>query len=566
MNNNTVYQKITDQFLSALKEGKTPWRKAWTTTTDGCAYNYVTKKAYNGINQLLLGFIGNGGGYMTFKQINDKGYRLNKGSKGSMVVYWNWVDRQVTRGGQPSFNDDGTPEMKKVPFLKEYYVFSIADIVDKDGKPLAVPEHPKSNAKPVAIGEQIIKNYLDNDGPDFNPKQTNNAFYRPATDYVEVPCLDQYTDPAEYYSTAFHELTHSTGASKRLGRDIANVFGDHGYSKEELVAEIGSAMLCNLSGIETPDTLKNSKAYIQSWIKALKDDPKMIVWAAGQAQKAVNMIADGMIDEDGYLLVNEEVKETEEKPVETAETAETPVSSPAEQNWKHENGILTIKNGNATGTFKVSGILNMPIADIKKFKKEWLTAEMFPVFIEELKKNGKRYTSASKKKVLFTDKKATACDETKVINYITKQKQVHVKKVKDKYYITDSYMAIECRPEVVDTIAETNALFKELKDKGMLENAKCYRYGRNKEFEITPNAANVEFLFEKTDWTGDELDLNCYVKGETDKLYHIGDKTAVNPKMIDLFKEKVFKYLGGCKPLTRITDDYRAMVLPMRVA
>ena len=121
--------------------------------------------------------------------------------------------------------------------------------------------------------------------------QSQEAFFHPLTINVVVPQLSQYQRQEEYYSTLFHELTHSTGHKSRLNRicDIAS-FGSDEYSREELVAELGSAYLVNHCGLESEDSFRNSAGYIQGWLKALKDDKKLIVSAAGAAGRAVNLI------------------------------------------------------------------------------------------------------------------------------------------------------------------------------------------------------------------------------------------------------------------------------------
>ena len=118
----------------------------------------------------------------------------------------------------------------------------------------------------------------------------DRAFYRPSSDSVTLPMMEQFKSIAEYYSTAFHELTHSTGHFSRLNRLEKAVFGSETYSKEELVAEIGAASLMNEMGFETEESFRNSVAYIQNWLKALRNDKKMVISAAGKAEKAAKMI------------------------------------------------------------------------------------------------------------------------------------------------------------------------------------------------------------------------------------------------------------------------------------
>jgi antirestriction protein ArdC len=123
-------------------------------------------------------------------------------------------------------------------------------------------------------------------------EQDSRAFYRPSTDTVGMPARSAFDSIEAYYSTLFHELTHSTGHPSRLAREGIlkhNPFGSEDYSKEELVAEMGAAMLCGVAGIES-QTLGNSASYLQSWISRLKSDSRLVVSAAVQAQKAADYI------------------------------------------------------------------------------------------------------------------------------------------------------------------------------------------------------------------------------------------------------------------------------------
>ena len=122
----------------------------------------------------------------------------------------------------------------------------------------------------------------------------DRAFYRPSTDSITLPLLAQFAETAEYYGTAFHEMVHSTGHMKRLNRlDATAHFGSEDYSKEELIAEIGSAALVNRAGLETAKSFRNSAAYVQNWLQVLKDDKRFIVSAASKADKAVSYILAG---------------------------------------------------------------------------------------------------------------------------------------------------------------------------------------------------------------------------------------------------------------------------------
>ena len=150
-----------------------------------------------------------------------------------------------------------------------------------------------NDIEPIAEAERIKEAYKEREHIQIKEVISNEAFYSPAGDYIQVPCKEQYTVANEFYSTLFHEMVHSTGYKTRLDRlttGVAAMFGSETYSKEELVAELGSAIILNQLGIETPQTFKNSAAYIQNWLQVLKNDNKFIVSAASKAEKAVNYI------------------------------------------------------------------------------------------------------------------------------------------------------------------------------------------------------------------------------------------------------------------------------------
>ena len=271
-----IYQEVTDRIISQLENGVIPWHKPWITSNANLAISYSTGKPYSLLNQMILGRPGE---YLTFNQVQQAGGHVKKGEKSGMVVFWKWLDVE----------DEQRPgEMKKVPFLKYFNVFHI------DQCEGVKPRHEvtlNDEAETDADADAIITGYLQRSGVKLIHQEGNRAFYRPSSDSVTIPLLAQFKDIAEYYSTAFHELTHSTGHESRLNR-LAKCafFGSEEYSKEELVAEIGAAALVNFAGLETASSFKNSAAYIQSWLKALRNDKRMIVSASGQAEKAVNLI------------------------------------------------------------------------------------------------------------------------------------------------------------------------------------------------------------------------------------------------------------------------------------
>lgn len=275
-----VYDMVTDRIIAELEKGNIPWRwqRPWTGVRSG-AYNRITKKPYSIINQILLKHSGE---YATFKQWQELGGHVRKGEKSEIVVFWKIFEAEETNP------ETGEKETKKIPLLRYYNVFHISQV--EGVEPLEVPF---KEVEPIEEADKIITMYVNREHIDFNECASNEAYYSPLQDKVVVPMKEQYNLINEYYSTTFHELTHSTGHKNRLDRletGAVASFGSETYSKEELVAEIGSATLMNVTGIETPKTFKNSTAYIQGWLQVLKNDNKFIVSASSKAEKAVNYI------------------------------------------------------------------------------------------------------------------------------------------------------------------------------------------------------------------------------------------------------------------------------------
>lgn len=260
-----VYEIVTSRIIEKLEQGVIPWRRPW---LNNGSVNWESQRAYNGINAILL----DPGEYATFNQIKKAGGTVKKGEKSHMVIFWKW------------FEDEETGERK--PMMRYYNVFEIntqCEGMKSNRKAIEVNNDPIGNA------ETIVKGYQDAPLIAFAP---GKAYYKPSSDIISVPQINDYLKPAEYYSTLFHEMAHSTGHKKRLNRATITTmaaFGSETYSREELIAEITATFLCDKAGI-IQETLDNSAAYIASWKKFLKNDSRAIVTAASQAQKAANYI------------------------------------------------------------------------------------------------------------------------------------------------------------------------------------------------------------------------------------------------------------------------------------
>ena len=272
-----IYEIITNRILEQLEKGTIPWHKPWTGGHDG-AYNYVTGKSYSVLNQMLLS---HADAYLTFNQVKERGGRVKKGAKSEIVTFWKPLPIKET-------DKDGNEVKKVIPFLRYYNVFWIGDTEGIEKK-----EVKRVELDPIEEAENIINLYMTSENhPSLERTETSDrAYYSPSLDKVVVPTIEQYSEISEYYSTLFHELTHSTGHVTRLNRLTSTAhFGNSEYSKEELVAEIGAATLVNIAGIETEKSFNNSAAYIEGWSKVLKENKKMIVEASSKANKAVNYI------------------------------------------------------------------------------------------------------------------------------------------------------------------------------------------------------------------------------------------------------------------------------------
>lgn len=267
-----VYEMITTKILAEMEQGTVPWHKSWIGVD--APIRWKDKKVYRGVNTLLLNKPGE---WLTFKQCTEAGGKVKKGEKASVVVFFE-IKKKI--------NDEG--EEETFPFLKYYNVFHISQCEGIKSK--VPPRKPENN--PISKAEQIISQYIEKSGLKLTiVNASDRAFYRPKTDEVVIPDISQFDSPEEYYSTLFHELVHSTGAKTRLDRkqdptELKKV----SYGKEELIAEIGSAMLMSFAGIGLPETLKNSAAYLNSWVKAIQGDNHLIVSASSAASKAVDLI------------------------------------------------------------------------------------------------------------------------------------------------------------------------------------------------------------------------------------------------------------------------------------
>ncbi len=293
-----LYQLVTNRIIDLLEVGTVPWQQPWTDA--GVPMNLISKRQYRGINLwLLLSLNYERNLFLTWDQLKKIGGSVNQGEHGHVVVFWKNVIRQ------PEIKDKkGNP--KTVPMLRYYKVFNIAqcrDVPENMIEPLVKIEYDT-----LLDCEGIIHTMPDCPAIKYKQQQ---AFYDAQLDYINMPKKKSFKSIEAYYCVLFHELVHSTGHEKRLGRksiiEMAE-FGSDTYSIEELIAELGSAYLSSFTGIFDKE-IQNSAAYITGWLSKLKDDKRFIIQASGQAQRAVDFVL-GRKENESKDELNESLEES----------------------------------------------------------------------------------------------------------------------------------------------------------------------------------------------------------------------------------------------------------------
>lgn len=282
-----VYQMVTDRIIEALEQGGIPWRKTWKSGAR-TAMNWVSKRAYTGINALLTNLSPYDHPYfMTFKQANALGGKIRKGAKSIPVVFWKKILKDANGQIVAESEAGNRQDLKERYVLKYYRLFNIAEIEDVA---FELPEVPVRTQSTIEACEEVVKKMPN---PPVIETGEYEPCYVPPKDNIYLPSIDNFGEAEMYYSVLFHELIHATGHETRLNREAvakAQKFGSMTYSQEELVAEIGAAFLCNKTGIELPETFENSAAYIQSWLEKLANDKRFVFKAASEAKAATQFI------------------------------------------------------------------------------------------------------------------------------------------------------------------------------------------------------------------------------------------------------------------------------------
>lgn len=276
-----IYTQVTNRIVAALENGVRPWVQPW--SSERAAGRITRPKRHNGafyagINILILWGAATAQGYscptwMSYKQAQELGAQVRKGERGNQVVFATTYSRTDTA-------ENGEETERAIPFLKTYTVFNCEQI---DG----LPDHYYARAESVIDPIQRIQHaetFFANLKADIR-HGGNRAYYAVSTDHIQMPPFEAFRDAESFYGTLAHECVHLSGAKSRLNRDLSGRFGSHAYSAEEMIAEIGSAMICADLAL-TPEPREDHAAYLASWLTILKNDRRAIFTAAAHAERA----------------------------------------------------------------------------------------------------------------------------------------------------------------------------------------------------------------------------------------------------------------------------------------
>lgn len=283
----TYHKTVADELIERIREGTAPWQQPWEAGTIGTSpFNPESGTVYAGLNNLVLTVQGyNDPRWMTYKQAQDVGAQVRKGEKGTRIEFYKFTGQRpkLDDNGQPVLGADGKEVMEEArlerPIHTTAVVFNVQqmDGYTKEYQPRVMDWSPVEEAERLLSGT----------GVDIRHDQRNSAFFQPAENVIHMPDRADFKSSEAYYATALHEVGHATGHNTRMARDFAP-FGTEGYAREELRAEITSFMVARELGIGHDPG--QHATYVESWVKALKDDPREIVRAARDAEKMASWI------------------------------------------------------------------------------------------------------------------------------------------------------------------------------------------------------------------------------------------------------------------------------------
>ena len=303
----SIQEKVTSAIIKCLEVGIVPWQREYQSEL-GLAKSF-DGKVYRGINQWICyaSMITNKfktNTWITYRKCASEGGQVLKGSKGTTIVFWNFIykcDKDCTLCDGKSSKTRKCDCQRKIGFLKSFTVFNLCQTSLYD--PKAVVKEPKVEVEVnTEMAESLIGNWNDLQCPiRYGYDNSASPFYSPSSDFINVPFGDgvEWVNEECLHKTTFHEIMHSTGHKSRNSREGVtgmNFFGSHEYSKEELVAEMGSQILADICGFKQSH-IENTSAYIGSWLKALKNNHDWLIWASTRAEQGVDLILNNSMKE-----------------------------------------------------------------------------------------------------------------------------------------------------------------------------------------------------------------------------------------------------------------------------
>lgn len=273
----TKYHDLTEAFIAQLQAGTRPWSASWRSGEGAGRFMRPLRhngEPYHGVNVLALWVTAQARGFsarhwMTFNQAKELGASVRKGAKAANVYKMGTIEREGEAG-----------ETDLIKFVKCYCVFNVEEIEGLAPHYYPAPAEPAPEEQRIAAADDFVRRagaIVRHGG--------NRAFYSPSSDHVQMPAFGDFENPEAYYATLLHELTHWSGGPGRIDRPKGKRFGDPAYALEELVAELGAAFLC--ADLCISDKPREDHApYLAGWVKALQEQPSILMSAAGAAERA----------------------------------------------------------------------------------------------------------------------------------------------------------------------------------------------------------------------------------------------------------------------------------------
>lgn len=337
---NKAEEKFAEEFAKLMIEKiesiDGDWSKPWFTTRSNGYPQSITGRRYNGMNSLMLYMLSEKMQYktpvyMTFNQARNLNVSISKGEKSFPVIFWDFTIRDIKTREKISLEDYRIlPDEEKAnyitrPFLVHHNVFNVDQTNLGEVRPdlmRRIEEHFKVRELRDEKGlyaHPALDEMVEKQGwiCKIESKESKNAFYSKKTDSIVVPLKGQFQEGEAFYATLLHEMAHSTGVASRLDRPHGKTFGDPEYTREELVAELTSAMICQSIGITTTVREENA-AYIKNWLGSIKQSPDFLMDILSDVNKAHRFMLTELSKFDksidlGMDMPEESIKEKESK-------------------------------------------------------------------------------------------------------------------------------------------------------------------------------------------------------------------------------------------------------------